>query len=440
MAGQSFRSIAVSKLGALSAAAAVLCVPHVTRAGGFSLLEQTASGIGDAYAGVAASADDVSAMYFNPATLSLLESPQLAIGLHAISIDSKFSDRGSTLPPAGLGFFPTGKTRDNAGDVIPLPNAYFAMPLAPDLTFGFGINAPFGLKTEYDDPWIGRFQGIRTKLYTVNANPALSFKVNDMISIGAGIDYQYANAELTNAVVIGLGSEGRARLKVDDYAWGFNAGVLAKLPSETRIGVSYRSHLDYHLSGDTTVTNLQGTTLSPVSGPTTAAIRFPESAEISVAQPLSAAFELRADAIWMRWSTIDSIVAVNSGTGLPRDVLQFHFKDTTRIALGGVYKLNEQWTFRAGTAYDESPVRDPFRTVRLPDDDRVWATAGVRWQLAPQWIVDAGYAHLFVHGTTINNTRAQIGGAPAAAFTSVVRGDYDDAVDIASVQVTWAFR
>jgi long-chain fatty acid transport protein len=414
-------------------------VPHITHAGGFSLLEQTASGIGDAYAGAAASADDVSAMYFNPATLSLLESPQLAVGVHAINLESKFSDRGSTLPPAGVGRYPIGSTRDDAGDLIPLPNAYFAMPLKEGLAFGFGINAPFGLKTEYDDPWIGRFQGIRTRLYTVNANPALSFKVNDMLSLGVGVDYQYANAELTNAVVTGLGTEGRARLKVDDSAWGFNAGALLKLPSETRVGVSYRSHLDYRLSGNTTVTTLQGTQIPTASGPTTANVRFPESAEVSVAQPFGA-FELRADVIWMRWSTIDSIVAIDPASRLARDTLQFRFKDTTRVALGGVYKMNEQWTFRAGTAYDESPVEDPFRTVRLPDDDRIWATVGVRWQVAPQWIVDAGYAHLFVHGTTINNTRTQSPGNPPALFTSVVRGDYDDAVDIASVQVTWAFR
>src|SRR5689334_7010731 len=151
MVGRSFRFIANVRLGTLATTAVVLCAPHITHAGGFALLEQTASGVGDAYAGVAASADDVSSMYFNPATLSLLQSPQAAIGIHAIDVDAKFTDRGSTLPAAGLGFYPRGSTRDNAGDVIPLPNAYFAMPFNDRLAFGFGLNAPFGLKTEYDD-------------------------------------------------------------------------------------------------------------------------------------------------------------------------------------------------------------------------------------------------------------------------------------------------
>jgi long-chain fatty acid transport protein len=379
-------------------------------------------------------------MYFNPATLSLLGAPQAAIGIAAIDIQAKFDDRGSTLPLAGAGLLPRGSTHDDAGDTIPLPSAYFGMPLGERLAFGFGVNAPFGLKTDYNDPWVGRFQGIRSKLYTVNANPAVSFKVNDMLSLGLGLDYQYANAELTNAVILGLGTEGRARLKVDDSAWGWNAGALFQLPSQTRIGVSYRSHLDYHLSGNTTVTTLAGTTIPTVSGPTTASIRFPDSAEISIAQPLGNGFELRADASWIHWNTIDSIVARDSATGLPRDILQFRFKNTKRYALGAAYKMNEQWTFRAGTAYDESPVQDAFRTVRLPDDDRVWATVGARWQPTQQLMFDAGYAHLFVHGATINTARTQLGGAPAAAFTSVVTGNYDNAVNILSLQATYAFR
>lgn len=438
--GRSFPFVALVRFGTLSAAAAVCCAPQITHAGGFALLEQTASGIGDAYAGVGASGDDVSAMYFNPATLSLLGAPQAAIGVHAIDIQSKFSDRGSTLPPAGAGLLPRGSTHDDAGDVLPLPNAYFGMPLNERIAFGFGLNAPFGLKTEYDDPWVGRFAGIRTKLYTVNANPAVSFKVNDTVSLGAGLNYQYANAELTNAVILGLGTEGRARLKVDDYALGWNAGALFQLPSQTRIGVSYRSHLDYKLSGDTTVTTLSGVPLPTVSGATTADVRFPDSAELSIAQPLGNGFELRADANWIHWSTIDTIVATDPASGLPRDVLQFRFKNTTRYALGATYKMNERWTFRGGTAYDESPVQDAFRTVRLPDDDRVWATIGARWQPTQQLMFDAGYAHLFVHGTTINNSRTQLNGAPAALFTSVVTGAYDNAVDIFSLQATYSFR
>ena len=139
MVGRSFRFIANVRFGALTTAAVVLCAPLITHAGGFALLEQTASGVGDAYAGVGASGDDVSAMYFNPATLSLLGAPQAALGIAAIDIQAKFDDRGSTLPAAGAGLLPRGSTHDDAGDTIPLPSAYFGMPFNDRLAFGLRV-------------------------------------------------------------------------------------------------------------------------------------------------------------------------------------------------------------------------------------------------------------------------------------------------------------
>src|SRR4051794_29416024 len=146
--------------------AATLCTPSLTHAAGFSLLEQTGSGIGYSYAGAAASADDASVMFFNPAGLSLLSSPQVAVAAHGIGLETKFHDTGSMLPLAGLGALPTGATHDDAGDIIPLGNAYFAWPFNDRIAFGFAINTPFGLKTDYDDPWVGRFQGIKSELTT----------------------------------------------------------------------------------------------------------------------------------------------------------------------------------------------------------------------------------------------------------------------------------
>jgi long-chain fatty acid transport protein len=417
---------------------ALLGMPATLHAAGFSLLEQSGSGIGYAYAGAAAAADDASAMFFNPAALTLLGKPQIVVAAHGINLETKFSDRGSVLPPAGLGLLPTGATRDNAGDTIAVPNAYLAWPINDRLSLGFGVNVPFGLVTDYDDPWIGRFQGLRSELKTLNANPALAYRVNDFVSIGLGVNYQRAEAELSNAVMLGAGLEGRALLDVDDEAWGWNAGVIFTLPSSTRIGLSYRSKLDYTLTGDTTVRTLAGTTIPTVSGPTSVDITFPDSAQLSAVQPIGAAFELRADVNWMNWSEIGAIFPLNTATGLPRDVLNFAFEDTVRVALGVGYKWNERWTWRAGIAWDESPVKDEVRTVRLPDGDRKWLTVGARWQPAEKVSIDAGYAHLLVDNTSVNLTREQLG-APAS-FGSVVSGGYDNAVDILSVQLNWSFH
>ena len=413
-----------------------LCVSPLAHAAGFSLLEQTGSGVGTSYAGAAASPDDASVMFFNPAGLALLPSRQVAVAAHGIDLETKFHDKGSTLPLAGLGALPTGATHDDAGDIIPLGNAYLAWPFSDRMAFGFAVNTPFGLKTEYEDPWIGRFQGIKSELTTVNANPAVALKLNDMVSLGFGANYQHAHAELTNAVMLAPATEGRARVDVSDDTWGWNAGAIFTLPSTTRIGVSYRSQMTYSLTGDTNVSTVSGLPITAASGPTKIGITFPDSASLSVAQPLNDALELRADASWMNWSKVDTVYATNTITGTPRDILHFGFRDTTRLSLGVDYKYSEQWSFRGGTAWDQSPVTNDVRTVRLPDNDRWWLSVGTRWRPTQNLMLDASYAHLFVRDTSIALTRAQTG-APAS-FSSTVLGDYDNSVNILSLQLTWA--
>jgi long-chain fatty acid transport protein len=377
-------------------------------------------------------------MFFNPAGLALLGKPEVTVAAHAIDLETKFHDTGSRLPLAGLGALPTGSTHDDAGDVIALGNAYLAWPLKDSVAFGLAVNTPFGLKTEYDDPWIGRFQGIKSELTTINVNPAIAVKLSDRVSLGFGANYQHAHAELTNAVMLGPATEGRARLDVDDDTWGWNWGGIFTLPSTTRIGVSYRSQMTFSLTGDTKVSTLTGLPIAAASGPTKVGITFPDSANLSVVQPLNEAFELRADASWMNWSKVGTVYATNTTTGAPRDVLHFGFKDTARIALGVDYKRSEQWSFRAGTAWDQSPVTDEVRTVRLPDNDRWWLSVGTRWHPTPNLMLDAAYAHLFISNTDIALTREQTG-APAS-FASTVVGGYDNSVNIVSLQATWAFR
>src|SRR5262249_34868621 len=160
--------------------------------------------------------------------------------------------------------------------------------------------------------------------------------------------------------------------------------------------------------------------VAAASGPTSADITFPDYVFLSAAQPLNEKLELRGDVSWMHWSTVDTIVARNSATGTPRDMLNFQFEDTYRVAVGAVYNQNEQWTLRAGLAWDESPVQDDVRTVRLPDNDRYWVSVGARWKPLDPLAVDVGYAHLFLKDTDINLSRAQLGGP--ASFTSTVVG------------------
>jgi len=417
--------------------AAVLALPLTAHASGFALQEQNASGLGNAFAGSAAAPNDASIIFYNPAGLSALEAPQVSVSTDGIDLATRFHDVASTLPLAGLGLLPRGATSSDAGAFRVVPSAYFAVPSRSGVSFGLGVGAPFGLQTKYDDPWVGRFQGIDTQLWTVNFNPSLSWRVNDWLSLGAGADYQKANAKLTNAVLLGPGVEGRARLDVHDWAWGWNVGALASLASGTRIGLSYRSRISYDLSGDTTVTTTGGAVIPFAGGATKAAITMPDSAIASLAQQLSQTWELLGDVSWTHWSRIQDVNAVDPATGLPRDILHFGFRDTWRAALGLSYHWSDELTFRGGVAWDQSPVRDASRTVRLPDNDRKWVSVGMQWRPIGNISVDAGYAHLFVNSYGVDLTRPQVG-APAS-FASTVVGTYDTSINIYAAQLTYRF-
>ena len=413
-------------------------------AAGFALIEQSASGMGNAFAGAAATAEDASTVFYNPAGMSRLEGSQITVGGHLIDLSAKFSNSGSSKP-AAIVTNPLGGNGGDAGGIAVVPNFYFVMPIGERLNFGVGVNAPFGLKTEYDDNWAGRFQGIKSDLMAINVNPALSFKVNDVFSVGVGANYQRLKAELTNAVVLGANTEGRAKLEADDDAWGWNAGVLFQPTSSTKIGASYRSKLNYKLDGTTTVTTATGAVVAPASGPTTAAVTLPDSFSLSLAQKLNDQWEFLADATYTKWSEINRINIVNSTNGTLRDSLVLDFDNTWRYSIGANYKLNDGWTLKGGVAYDQSPVKGATtRSVRLPDNDRTWLSLGASMKILNSGKLDFGYSHLFIKDADINFTRSQQAPGqttptPAPGTASTVLGTYTGSVDVFSVQYSLSF-
>src|SRR5258706_13271814 len=151
-------------------------------AAAFALIEQNASGLGNSYAGAAAVAEDASTIYYNPAGMSLLPGGmQISAGVALINLSAKFSDSGSTqtgTPLVPSTQAPLGGTGGDAGGLSAVPNIYFAMDLAKDLKFGVGISVPFGLKTEYDPDWMGRFQGIKTGIKNFKGKPPVSYKLS----------------------------------------------------------------------------------------------------------------------------------------------------------------------------------------------------------------------------------------------------------------------
>lgn len=405
--------------------AALLATPIMSNAAGFALIEQSGSGMGNAYAGAAAVAEDASTIYFNPAGMTYIEGTQVVGALHLIRPRGEFNNEGSV---AGQGR-PLGGEGGDIGDLAFVPNFYYKRDISETVKFGLGVGAPFGLKTEYDKDWIGRFQGIKSELKTVNINPALAFKVNDQLSLGFGINAMWIQAELTSAVNL-VAAERTSKVKGDDWGFGYNLGAIYQITPDTRLGLAYRSKVDQHLKGDVKFSVSAAPTLN---GDVNAEVTLPETLSLSSFTKLNDTWDLLADVTWTKWSRFREL-AVFRDSGALLTATPENWNNTMRYSIGLNYKYSDTLKLRAGLAYDEEAIDDEFRTVRIPGNDRKWLSFGAGWQATPNTKLDVGYAHLFISDTSIDDNQTNV--VPGKGR---VTGEYDASVDIISMQVTHNF-
>jgi long-chain fatty acid transport protein len=425
------------QLLAVSVASALVALAPRAHASAFALSEQGVSGLGNAYAGAAAVAEDASTVWWNPAGMSRLPSGKhVLVGGHVNMPKTEFNNTGSIPPSANVG----GNGGD-AGDTTLVPNLFFAMDFNPALSFGIGVNVPFGLATKYEDNWVGRFQGIESEVMTLNINPSVSYKLSQRASIGFGLSYQRGKIDLLTAAPVSPTLEVRNTTSIDGDAWGFNIGALFDLTPATRLGVHYRSALDYELDGTTSfraVAPLPAVPPSPLlqNGNVKLDLETPASLSFSVAHQLDSRLQLLGDITWTEWSRIQRLPLIRtSGTlaGQTLVTLTFNFDDTWRFSVGVNYKWQGPWTLRAGYAFDQSPVPDAAtRSVRLPDEDRHWFSLGATYQVSPSGRIDLGYTFVNIKDAEINNNQV-------AASKGLVRGTYDANVNILSVSYQHSF-
>ena len=410
------------------------------QASAFALAEQGVSGLGNAYAGAAAVAEDASTVWWNPAGMARLPRGRHVLGAgHLIMPKTEFNNSGSVPPSVN----PGGNGGD-AGDTTLVPNLFFAMDLNPAWSFGVGVNVPFGLATKYDDNWIGRFQGIESEVMTLNINPSVSYKISDRVSIGFGLSYQTGEIDLVTAAAITGATEVRNTTSIDGDAWGFNIGALFDVAPATRLGIHYRSSLDYKLDGTTSFRAVAPLPAVPPVAPLQNGnveldLETPATLSFSAVHQLNSQLQLLGDVTWTEWSRIDRLpLRRTSGplVGTPLgtlDTLVFNFDDSWRFSVGANYKWTNQWTLRAGYAFDESPVPNAeTRSVRLPDEDRHWFSLGATYQLSPSGRIDMGYTFVSIKDAEINNNQT-------AANKGLVRGTYDANVNIFSVSYQHTF-
>lgn len=401
-------------------------------AAGFQLWEQNASGLANSYAGSAAVADNASTIYFNPAGMTQLQAHEISGGLSAVRPSYKFSNNGSLAsplpPPNGTPL--TGSNGDDAGGWGYIPNGYLSWALNKDLYIGVGVGAPFGLKTEYGDDWIGRFQSIKFEIKTYNINPSIAYRVNDMLSLGAGVSWQRLEAQYVRqaAVLNALTRATRVTLDLDDDSWGWNVGALVTLSPSTRIGFSYRSTIEHDVSG-TLKSNNQ--LVSPDVG-ANATIKLPDTAIFSVYQKLDDRWDMMGDVSWTGWSSIRTVPILRSN-GTLAQTLEPEFRNTWRVAFGGGYKVNDALKAKFGIAWDQTPVpNEQKRLTALPDEDRIWLSIGGQWKPTPASALDIGFAYLIIKDPKVNNDQA-------AAGRGIVRGEYDAKAYILGAQYSMNF-
>ena len=379
-------------------------------AGGFAIGTQSGSGTGNAFSGGAASAEDASTVWFNPAGMSYLPAGRnFAVTGHALKPSFKFSQTGSSgafaLPGTGEG--------GDAGSWALLPQAYFVTDIGPDLKLGFALNVPFGLKTQYDAGWRGQFTALKSEIKSINVGGGLSYKVSDSFSVGVGISWQKLEAELTN---FAGPLAGVVKVHGDDSGWGINVGVIFSPTPATRIGAHYRSSIEYKLTG-----NASFAVAPALDGGVSADLTVPESFSLSFFRSIGPRWEVMGDATWTRWSRMDRLQVLRT-TGAVLNTLTLNWDDTTRVSIGMNYKPNPTWKLRFGVALDVTPTNDVDRTPRLPDEDRWWAALGAQYRLSKASTLDLGYAHEFFRDASVNNA---VTGVPGELV-----GKFDNEADI----------
>jgi long-chain fatty acid transport protein len=450
------------KLMPLAVTAALAAWSGGTLAGGFALIEQNASGLGNAFAGQAAAAEDASTIFFNPAGMARLPGRQFVGAVHLIWPSAEFNNTGST---AAAGGFPLGSNGGDAGDLAIVPNAYLSWQLNPQWFVGVGLSAPFGLKTEYDADWMGRFHALKSEVKAINVNPSVAFKINDAFSVGIGLNYQRFDAELTKAInytavgaaagiPVAAGTAGSNKIEADDDAWGFNLGVMFNLGANATVGLSYRSEMKYTLSGTVAYAGRPAALAAAAAvvpalanqvadSDVSAKVKLPASFSAAVKHQLDPKWQLLADVTWTEWSSLQSLDIVRTSgiaSGTLLESTPFEWRDTWRVGIGANYRHSDAWTLRFGAAYDQTPVRNQFRTPRVPDESRTWVALGAQYRMSKAFVFDVGYAHLFMKDASVSLTGPpELPSAAVAAGRGRLVGNYDSNVNILSAQLRYSF-
>jgi long-chain fatty acid transport protein len=366
---------------------------------GFSIFEQGAKASGMAGA-FAATADDPSAVFYNPAGLAQQRDFTVLAGATFINFTNEFSgDPNSPITSGTEGKY-------NRHTFVP-PNAYAVIPIGENLTFGVGVFAAWGLRTDWANPWVGRFVSRDADLKTTSIQPTLAWQSSDgRWAVGGGVEYRRARVILNQNIPLPFPNPftgritdiGNARL-ASDYGddIGYNVGILIKPTERLRFGASYRSEMDIDLNGDADFTQISTGSAQldtvvaqtfPVDDQISTAFPFPAVAAVGVAFSPNDNWDIEFDVTHMTWSRFEALAVDFENQTARSFVREQNWKDSSAYRLGMNYAATADWDIRLGAVYDENPQPTEAVSPLLPDSDRIGATFGVGFHRGP-WIVDA---------------------------------------------------
>lgn len=440
--------IRIAKRWASTCVISAMCFTSVAEASSFQIWEQDGASVGNYHAGYAALANDASTSFYNPAGMTRIKNQQLVVAVDGIRTSFEYNGTVSTNTlPSPLA------AKVNGGVFVAVPSLHYVAPINDKVGFGFSVVVPFGLKTNYGDGSNMRYLATMSSLEVLDISTSLAYQFNPQISFGAGVDFQRVKAELDS--VAGLfyttpppgfpNFDTTSTNKADGSAYGYHLGGLYQFSPDTRAGLSYHSQVKHHLTGNS---KFNGQLASPfldqpgflISNDAYVNLTLPAYTALSAYHKFHPQFAVMGSAIYTQWSVVDSIILNNlagrNASSIPSTTLTVelpeNYRDTWNLAIGVDYYLNCAVTLKAGLGFDQTPVRDQYRDVRIPDNNRYIVALGGHYQAAKTVGFDLGWSHFFADQSKINPPPLVVGGAILSA-----NGKVDGSADVVGLQVTW---
>jgi long-chain fatty acid transport protein len=410
-----------SKLGALAILLTFLSIKAF--GGGFQLNEHSAKAMamGGAFTAVA---NDASAIYFNGAGLMQLDGTNILIGTTAIAPVSTFRGVYPAITEYGTEkkvFFPT--------------HAWISHRFNDKISAGIGFTVPYGLETNWDPNWVGRYLAVQTKLFVYTISPVLAYKFSDQLFVSAGIIYSWANVTITQKTSQ-TPFQGDAYTTLegnDNSSFGYSFGLMMKPDPRVTIGASLRSQINYTFDGTATTTGASQLSSELPNGSASANLSTPINVTVGVAYDVLPQFKLSADFEFIGWSSYDKL-AVNFANPNYKDILSPRLYDNSYILrLGGDYKLSDMFEVEAGIYYDKSPVQPEFVNPSLPDANRLGFSFG--FGVKPIQNLEINAAYLFIRASELTVLDSQQYYTPGK---SPFNGTYNSYANLASIGLSFS--